>query len=98
MGHGKQLTEEQQGQIKAWAADNHSQREIARRLGCNKAAVSNNLKDPDKYGKCFKKRRPSKITASQKRRLLRTAASNTTRYSSVHNPEVIVGYEGILIG
>jgi hypothetical protein len=77
MGHGKQLTEEQRGQIKAWAADNHIQREIARRLGCNKAAVSNYLLDPDNYGKRFKKGRPSKITASKKRLLIRTAASNT---------------------
>jgi transposase len=76
MGHGKQLTGEERGQIKAWLVDNVSVREMARRLKRNKATIANYIRDPEDYGKRFVKGRPSKLSEHYKRRLFRTAANS----------------------
>lgn len=73
MGRGKALTSYEQGQIAAFASQGFSQRRIAQEIGRAQNAVCHYLKDPENYGKRYKKGRPCILKPRDQRRLFRAA-------------------------
>lgn len=78
MAKKKVLTDMEKGKIEAFRRELVGIREIARRIGRSHQVVLNYLKNPDAYGKNFKKPRKSKLSGREKREIVR-AASNSQK-------------------
>lgn len=73
MGTGKELTEQEVGQIIAFKTEKKSNRWIARHLGRNEKTIRNYLKDPERSKRKKRTGRPSKINTRTACRIFRLA-------------------------
>lgn len=78
MPKGKELSGHEKGQIDALHSEGRSLNYIAKFVRRSKCVVRNYLRDPDSYGTKQKSGRPPKVTARDKRAILK-AASNSTK-------------------
>src|SRR5262245_20020755 len=77
MPRGTQLTDEEQGQIRAFNQEGHSNRWIAKELGRSARVINNYLKNPDGYGKNKDGGRPPKLSDRTKRKILNEILNST---------------------
>lgn len=77
MGHGKSLTEAEKAKISTLKDYMKlSNRQIAKEISRSECVVRNFLKNRDNYGQNKSTGRPSLISSTQKRQLIRSAANN----------------------
>lgn len=76
MGRKRQLSDNEQGQIKAFLGLKLSKRSIARKLCRSVHAVTSYLNDTNNYGRKYKGKRPA-LTPKDTRRLIRKASNST---------------------
>ena len=89
MGRGNTLNEHEKGIILRLSESGKTMRDIASRPKCSKNVVSNFLRALAAYGKRKAPGRPTKLSPTDKRRLLR-AASNSTKGSNTIRKELNV--------
>ena len=77
MGHGKQLSEYEKGQIDILKSQNASSREIARQINRSDFVVNNYLKNKVTYGTNKSTGRPKSLTQHARRRLIRSATNKS---------------------
>ena len=77
MAKGKSFSDFDQGKIIAFRDQGLSNRKIAEKLGVSHVAVKNFFKRGGDYGKRRRAGRRSKLTARDKRRILRKASNST---------------------
>ena len=71
----RQLSDFERGQISALHAAGRSHRQIAEQIGRSKCAVTYYLANQENHGKIKRSGRPPKVTARNRRAILRTASS-----------------------
>lgn len=83
MGKGRSLTTSEKAKIDVYHTEGYSNRDIAKKLGRSPTCVDNYLKNPSTYGKKYKGRKATAISAAERRRILRCASNSSKSISKI---------------